>query len=269
MSEANPTQNPNRLGVISYDLGFLDTAPFMARHHNYEYNALPVATSTTIDDAITFVRDYKPSLLFLEVNWNQSPPDRKGLDALVRINQLENPPAVYMTSGDEIYRQEAIGKGAAGYINLAKDHSDPFSEVLERHKKPISRKRYALVVDDQENLRGFASTYFKRAGFEVTEAKDGLEARAKYESKLNSNNPFDIVLTDLMMSQDQSANGDIIVEAVKTLTPNVPVYVWTSPDTRADYEPTLARVKRLNPNEILEKPSGLRRIMEIIDNTKA
>ena len=263
MSEANSTQNPNRLGVIDYDQGFLNTAPFLARAHGYTYDSLPIRANTTIDDAVNFVRDRKPSLLFLPVNWSPGVADKKGLEALVRISQLENPPVVYATSGDQTYHEEATQKGATGYLTLG--DPDQFTAALEKHKSE-TKKRYALVVDDDNDIINIVTESIESFGVEVTTAKDGLEAKSIYQSRFQSDRPFDVVFSDVMMTREdqQRADGSVILEIVKTLTPDVPVIMWSGYSIDSDYKRTFDGVQQLQPDYTLQKPNLIPELKKLI-----
>ncbi|WP_227935946.1 response regulator transcription factor [Alkalihalobacillus deserti] len=51
-----------------------------------------------------------------------------------------------------------------------------------------------LVVDDEWNMRNLLRVYLTKDGFEVSEAKDGLEALSKIE-----HNSYDLIILDVMM----------------------------------------------------------------------
>lgn len=53
---------------------------------------------------------------------------------------------------------------------------------------------HVLVVDDEKNMRSLLRIYLSKEGFEVTEARDGLEALNQL-----SKGGFDLVILDIMM----------------------------------------------------------------------
>lgn len=51
-----------------------------------------------------------------------------------------------------------------------------------------------LAVDDSKSMRQMVAMTLKNAGYDVTEAEDGIDALTKAKS-----NQFDLVLTDINM----------------------------------------------------------------------
>jgi two-component system, OmpR family, response regulator RpaB len=68
-------------------------------------------------------------------------------------------------------------------------------------------KRRILVVDDEASIRTLARTVLERAGYEVTTARDGLEAIA-----LLALSDYDLVLLDVMMP---NLNGLGVVDELR------------------------------------------------------
>lgn len=54
--------------------------------------------------------------------------------------------------------------------------------------------RLILIVEDEPNIAEVVSLYLKRAGYQVTHAKDGLEAKIVYESERPA-----LIILDLML----------------------------------------------------------------------
>lgn len=75
--------------------------------------------------------------------------------------------------------------------------------------------RRILVVDDEEKIRAIIRKYGEFEGYDITEAKDGMEA-----VKLCREQDFDVIILDIMMPeldwlstcqgdpQDQKHSGD-------------------------------------------------------------
>ncbi|MBR2825743.1 MAG: response regulator transcription factor [Solobacterium sp.] len=71
-----------------------------------------------------------------------------------------------------------------------------------------------LIVDDEQKIREMIRKYAEYEGFEVFEAKDGLEA-----VQLCKDNHYDIVLMDVMMP---NLDGFSAVKEIKKMHPNLP-----------------------------------------------
>lgn len=56
-----------------------------------------------------------------------------------------------------------------------------------------------LIADDEDNIRDFVVINLERAGYNVTNVADGLAAVRVYDEAEASNDPFDVVLLDVMM----------------------------------------------------------------------
>ena len=71
-----------------------------------------------------------------------------------------------------------------------------------------------LIVDDEEKIREMIRKYAEYEGFEVFEAKDGLEAVT-----LCQENKYDLVIMDVMMP---NLDGFSAVKEIKKTSPNLP-----------------------------------------------
>jgi PleD family two-component response regulator len=80
-------------------------------------------------------------------------------------------------------------------------------------------KTKILIVDDDENIRGMHAEVFSKAGFEVTEAIDGLDGLDKAIK-----NPPNVIFTGIMMPR---MDGFGLMEALKknVLTSTIPVVI--------------------------------------------
>ncbi len=83
----------------------------------------------------------------------------------------------------------------------------------------MSNKPHLLIVDDERNTRNVLER-FLRLKYQVTQAKNGLEA-----IELFKGNSFDLILTDLKMP---GADGMAVVLASKELNPSPPCIVATA-----------------------------------------
>ena len=79
---------------------------------------------------------------------------------------------------------------------------------------PSSRKR-ALVIDDDAPVRKTLHAIVTGLGFQTDAAANGSEGLRHFES-----NPYDVVLTDLLMP---GMTGWQVLEAVRERNPKIPV----------------------------------------------
>ena len=73
-----------------------------------------------------------------------------------------------------------------------------------------------LVVDDEDNIRAFASRALRMAGYHVLEASNGTDAL----SHLNANPPVDLLLTDVNMP---GPRGDEVARRFRQAHPELKV----------------------------------------------
>jgi putative nucleotidyltransferase with HDIG domain len=78
-----------------------------------------------------------------------------------------------------------------------------------------------LVVDDEEAIREIVASMLTSAGYSCKQAGSGMEAL----SVLNSNEPFELMLSDLMMAE---LDGIGLLERTKEKYPDMPVVMVTA-----------------------------------------
>ncbi len=100
----------------------------------------------------------------------------------------------------------------------------------------------ALVVDDSTLVRTKAAHALRDAGFEITEAKDGAEAYARYLER-----SFDLILTDILMP---ICDGLELLRRIRHLNTRIPVIVLSSASDRQIVE----QARKLGANGYLLKP---------------
>jgi DNA-binding NtrC family response regulator len=79
---------------------------------------------------------------------------------------------------------------------------------------------HVLLIGDKHNARTSHSSTLKKAGFRVTEAKDGKEALRRIEG-----GNFDVVLADMYRPK---RNGLELLQELRAFSPDVPVIVMVS-----------------------------------------
>jgi CheY-like chemotaxis protein len=125
----------------------------------------------------------------------------------------------------------------------------PASEAVAPHPPreipPVpTRTGTILVVDDEAIIRDLAHTALEGAGFQILEARDGVEA---VEAVEKSNPPVDLVLLDMTMPR---MGGAECFRQLKVLAPSVKILL-TSGYTEKESLDSLAD---LLPDGFLQKP---------------
>jgi signal transduction histidine kinase/ActR/RegA family two-component response regulator len=113
----------------------------------------------------------------------------------------------------------------------------------QRPAAPAVGRLRILLVDDEPAVRSIIAELLTKFGHTVVEAAEGPEAVARIER----GERFDLVLSDLDMP---TMSGWDVIEAVRTLSPTLPVALITGWGHRLDDEDR----QRYRPDAILAKP---------------
>jgi two-component system nitrogen regulation response regulator NtrX len=111
-----------------------------------------------------------------------------------------------------------------------------------------------LVVDDEERIRQSLNGVLKDEGYEVEEAKDGVQALKQIES-----DPPDVVLLDIWMP---GMDGIETLERIKTQTPNLPVIMISG---HANIE-LAVKATKLGAYDFIEKPLSLEKVLLAVNH---
>jgi two-component system cell cycle response regulator CpdR len=80
--------------------------------------------------------------------------------------------------------------------------------------------RKILLAEDESITRAYLADILRSGGYEVKEARDGVEGLALFE-----NEHFDVVITDLVMPE---LNGFKLTARVRSISPETPVILVTA-----------------------------------------
>jgi PAS domain S-box-containing protein len=110
--------------------------------------------------------------------------------------------SIIKSHGGLITAESKPGEGASFiiYLPAAKGtavESDAEIKPAEAKDKKTDMKRKILIMDDEELIRNITSQLLNHLGFETRTAPDGAEAIEIYKKAMNSDRPFDLVITDL------------------------------------------------------------------------
>ena len=120
-----------------------------------------------------------------------------------------------------------------------------------------------LIADDQENMRLLLRITFEGEGFEIYEAKDGMEA-IELAKKIDP----DLIIIDYMMP---GLNGYKTMERLREIDPKfkkVPFIIITAKDLRCfkDYSKNFGAVEHItkpfDPEDLLEKVKNITMIRD-------
>ncbi len=100
-----------------------------------------------------------------------------------------------------------------------------------------------LLVDDEEIVLETVGDDLREAGFDVTEAHNGVEGLLHIEER-----KFDLVISDLIMD---GMDGFGVLRAVKKISPETPVIIITGYPSAENAKKALM----LGAREIIIKPS--------------
>ena len=107
-----------------------------------------------------------------------------------------------------------------------------------------------LIIEDDDFVQKMLKQTFERAGYEVATAENGAVGIKLYDSKLNLMEPFDVVITDLIMPEME---GIETISKLRKRDPNVKV-IAISGGGRNKPEDYLQLAKKLGALRTFTKP---------------
>ena len=123
----------------------------------------------------------------------------------------------------QIESEEERGTCFRILLPIAKER--PSQDELAPSSDGLGARRRVLVVDDDPGAREVTATSLKRAGFEVVEARDGLEAISLYE---RSRGRIDAVVLDGTMP---GMSGAHVFDALRKIAPKAKVILVSGYET--------------------------------------
>ncbi len=122
---------------------------------------------------------------------------------------------------------------------------------------PFSRYR-VLIMDDEAHVRKMERAFLTQLGYEVTETKDGREAIDSYKEALLSNNPFDLVILDLLVRQ--GLGGQLTIERLLKEDPSVRAIIASGYSD----DPVIEHYKDYGFRGVLKKPFRFQEFEEMV-----
>ncbi len=179
-------------------------------------------------------------------------------------------------------KERGRGLGLASAYSIVKQHeglltveSEPglgttFSLYLPASQKAITERRSAraasdgndgriLIMDDDREVREITGRIIKRLGYKVAFAADGMQAIARYNRALDSEEPFDAVIMDLTVRGGMG--GKTAVQHLRDLDPSVRVIVASGYSN----DPVLAQYRQYGFRGRITKPFRSEDLARVLD----
>jgi len=125
-----------------------------------------------------------------------------------------------------------------------------------REVEHLSTTRVArvLLVEDDDEMRNLLARYLRRAGYDVTEAHDGIAALVRLGETINRRgfSTFDLVISDIRMPGPDGLNLVAELRSCDWATPVILITAFGTADTHD-------KARRLGA-EILDKPLDLEQL---------
>ena len=113
-----------------------------------------------------------------------------------------------------------------------------------------------LVVDDEEQIRRLICITLERAGYHVTEARDGKEALLLHRLA-----PADLIIMDILMPDQDGLETTV---ALRRESPGVKIIVITGGSDMIGILNYLDVAKMLGAHSTLQKPFEMKTLLETI-----
>ncbi|MBI2655057.1 hypothetical protein HYX06_01390 [Candidatus Woesearchaeota archaeon] len=109
-----------RVDVYHYESGVGEIIARLLNRSNYSAEYLPISRGMPLGKVAEEISERKPDLVFLSLNFGSAmigaSRSQEGLEELVKIREKSQVPVVMVTGGDTTYREEALRRGANGYL---------------------------------------------------------------------------------------------------------------------------------------------------------
>lgn len=137
------------------------------------------------------------------------------------------------------------------------DAAAPPPKAVPPENSPVSRPLRILCIDDEPRLRQVMHDVLESDHHHVTIAKSGREGFELFRSKLETTEPFEVVITDLCMPE---FDGHHVARAIKTASPQTPVIMLTGWGTMMKAEGKTAPAV----DAVLSKPPRVQELSEVL-----
>lgn len=116
---------------------------------------------------------------------------------------------------------------------------------------------HILLAEDDAAIRRIVSIFLQRAGHEVTEVENGLQAIQSIQRS-----HFDLVITDIMMPE---RDGIEVIRYWRTRNGSMPVIAYSGGGSRF-FKQTALSLPRVLADAVIEKPFDAQKLVGTVDD---
>ncbi|MCK5685925.1 response regulator [bacterium] len=138
--------------------------------------------------------------------------------------------------------------------NLAKKNNGTPEIETQKDENKADKKRI-LIIDDERQVRVILKKMLGDKEFDITTASDGNEGMILFNE-----NPFDLVITDIIMPEKE---GIEVINELRANYPDVPIIAISGGGQNAPGH-YLEVAKILGANAIFEKPIERKKILNAV-----
>ena len=122
-----------------------------------------------------------------------------------------------------------------------------------------SGQYHILVMDDEPSVRGLLNKFLQTCGYTVTVASEGMEAYELYKAAMESEQPVDAVIMDLLVNDGLGGLDSFrLIRQADPEAVGIVSSAYSDDNTMADYEKHGFRAILAKPYQLLD----LKRILE-------
>jgi len=151
----------------------------------------------------------------------------------------------------QIEAQSVHGEGTKFIVYLpAVDETETINVQSNQSPEPVLENKNIriLLMDDEDMVREMAGEMIELLGHSVDHSCDGSEAIEKYQSALNNNNPYDVVIMDLTIPGGMG--GKEATKKILEIDKNAKIMVSSGYST----DPVVANYKEFGFKWFVNKP---------------
>ena len=165
--------------------------------------------------------------------------------------------AIVSKHGGRLSVESKSGEGTVFRIDLPASQSAAAPEEPLGALPPSGTGR-VLVMDDEENIRTLLTHVLSRLGYDVSSARDGVEAVDLYEAARESGRGFDVVLLDLTV---HCGMGGVETAArLKSVDPSVKLIASSGYSDAS----VMSRSREYGFDDVLPKPWAVSQVGELL-----
>ncbi|MFQ5979960.1 MAG: response regulator [Candidatus Heimdallarchaeota archaeon] len=166
--------------------------------------------------------------------------------------------SILKNHGGHIKVKSAEGVGTTITFYLPASDKVPVKNEISEPTTPFTGERRILLMDDDEILLSSISRLLLRQGFKVKCARDGLEAIEMYKQALQSSQPYDAVIMDLVVPGGMG--GKESMQKLIEIDPDIKAIVSSGYSD----DPVMADYEKYGFCGVLPKPYKIRELATLI-----